>query len=61
MSIAIGLGGPLVAALALAFGEIRSRRDQQHALDLARSARWFETRREVTRSCFATCTSHDVT
>jgi hypothetical protein len=47
VSIAIGVGGLFVAALALVLGEIRSRRDQHHALDQARSERWFAVRREV--------------
>jgi hypothetical protein len=47
VSIAIGIGGLLVGALALVLGEIRSRREQRSAERLARSARWFDTRREV--------------
>jgi hypothetical protein len=47
MGVAIGIVGLVVAALALVLGEIRSRREEQNAMRLARSARWFETRREV--------------
>jgi hypothetical protein len=47
MSIAIGLGGLIVAALALALGEWGSRRAQQQARERARSERWFSVRREV--------------
>jgi hypothetical protein len=47
MSIAIGVGGLIVGALALVLGEVRSRRDQHHTLALARGERWFAVRREV--------------
>jgi hypothetical protein len=47
VALAATIGGPSVAALAIGVGALNSKGERRHARELARSTRWFDTRRQV--------------